>query len=226
MVVWLLQPILGTDVPLTLFVLAVAASAWIGGVGPGLFATLASVVAAHFLSVKPHALVPITAAGYSLRLLLFAITGIAISVISETRRRAAARATDAAAQAEERGAELVQSQARFRRIVETAQEGIWHVDAAGTTVYANQHLADMLGFRTEELLGRSAFDLIPEEDVPRARAAWSRRTAGAQERTEFRFRRKDGGTRVAPRRRQPAHRRRRLRGRIRDAHGRHGSAAQ
>jgi PAS domain S-box-containing protein len=193
LVVWLLQPILGTDVPLTLFVLGVAASASLGGVGPGLFATLASVVAAHFLSVKPHAVVPITAAGYSLRLLLFAITGIAISVISETRRRAAARATDAAAQAEERGAELVQSQAQFRRIVETAQEGIWHVDAAATTVYANQHLADMLGFRTEELLGRSAFDLIPEEDVPRARAAWSRRTAGAQERTEFRFRRKDGG---------------------------------
>jgi PAS domain S-box-containing protein len=193
LLVWLLQPILGTDVPLTLFVLAVAASAWIGGVGPGLFATLASVVAAHVLSVKPHALVPITAAGYSLRLLLFAITGIAISVISETRRRAAARAIDAAARAERKGAELVQSQARFRRIVETAQEGIWHVDASGTTVYANQHLADMLGFQTEELVGRSAFELIPEEDVARARAAWSRRLGGEQERTEFRFRRKDGG---------------------------------
>jgi len=90
MVVWLLQPILGTDVPLTLFVLAAAASAWIGGGGPGLFATLASVVAAHLLSVNPHAVVPITPAGYSLRLLLFAITGITISVISETRRRAAA----------------------------------------------------------------------------------------------------------------------------------------
>ena len=191
--IWLLQPILGTDVPLTLFVLAVAASAWIGGVGPGLFATLASVVAAHVLSVKPHAVVPITAAGYSLRILLFAITGIAISVISETRRRAAARASDAAAQAERKGAELVQSQARFRRIVETAQEGIWHVDAAGTTVYANQHLADMLGFQTGELVGRSAFDLIPEEDVARARAAWARRMGGEQGRSEFRFRRKDGG---------------------------------
>src|SRR6185503_18833663 len=76
LVVWLLQPVLGTDVPLTLFVLAVAASAWIGGVGPGLFATLASVVAAHLLSVKPHAQMPITAVGYSLRLLLFAVTGI------------------------------------------------------------------------------------------------------------------------------------------------------
>jgi len=193
LVIWLLQPILGTDVPLTLFVLAVAASAWIGGVGPGLFATLASVVAAHFLSVKPHALVPITAVGYSLRLLLFALTGIAISVISETRHRAAARASDAAAEAEERQAELAQSQARFQRIVETAQEGIWQVDAEGKTVYANQRLADMLGFPTEELVGRNPFDLLPEEDVPLARAAWERRKSGTQEQTEFRVRRKDGG---------------------------------
>ena len=192
LVVWLLQPILGTDVPLTLFVLAAAASAWIGGGGPGLFATLASVVAAHLLSVKPHAVVPITPAGYSLRLLLFAITGITISVISETRRRAAARASDAAAQAERRGAELIRSQVQFRRIVETAQEGIWHIDAEGKTVYANQHLSDMLGYGPDELHGRSAFDLVPQEDMARAHAAWSRRMGGAPERTEFRFRRKDG----------------------------------
>jgi PAS domain S-box-containing protein len=190
--VWLLQPILGSDVPLTLFVLAVAASAWIGGAGAGLLATLGSVAAAHLLSVKPHAIVPITAAGYSLRLLLFAITGITISVISETRRRAAARALDSAAQAERRGAELVQSQAQFRRIVETAQEGIWHIDAEGKTIYANQHLSDMLGYGPDELRGRSAFELVPQEDMARAHDAWSRRAGGATERAEFRFRRKDG----------------------------------
>ena len=42
----------------------------------------------------------------------------------------------------------------------------------------------MLGFHTEELVGRNPFDLIPEEDVPLARAAWSRRQAGTQEQTE------------------------------------------
>ena len=192
LVVWRLQPVLGTDVPLTLFVLAVAGSSWLGGVGPGLVATLLSLVAAEGLSLKPHAVVPITPTGDSLRLLLFAIAGIVISVINETRRRAATRASDAAAQAEKRGSELVRSQARFRRIVETAQEGIWHIDAAGNTVYANQHLADMLGYGTEDLLGRSAFDFVPEEDLARAREAWSRHTAGKQDRTEFRFRHKDG----------------------------------
>jgi PAS domain S-box-containing protein len=192
LMVWLLQPILGSDVPLTLFVLAVAASAWAGGFGPGLFATLVSVASAHFLAVRPHGLAPVTPAGYSLRLLLFAITGIAICLITETRRRAAMRASEAAAQAEERREELAKSQAQFRRIVETAQEGIWHIDAEGKTVYANQHLSDMLGYGPDELRGRSAFDLVPQEDMARAHAAWSRRLGGAPERTEFRFRRKDG----------------------------------
>ena len=152
LVVWLLQPVLGTDVPLTLFVLAQA----LGKLDDAVDHLQRAVErndalgAAHILSVKPHALVPITPVGYSLRLLLFAIVGIAITAINETRRRAAARASGAAAQSEQRGMELVESQARFRRIVETAQEGIWHIDAAGNTVYANQHLGDMLGYPTED----------------------------------------------------------------------------
>ena len=52
--IWLLEPVLGTNVPLTFFVLAVAASAWIGGVGPGLFATVISLVAAYLLTVNPN----------------------------------------------------------------------------------------------------------------------------------------------------------------------------
>jgi PAS domain S-box-containing protein len=191
-VCWLLQPILGTDVPLSLFVLAVAASAWIGGVGPGLFATLVSIAVAHVLSVRPHGNLPITHAGYGLRLALFAVVGCAVTFINEKRRRAALRAEDATEQAASRREELIESQARFRRIVETAQEGIWHVDAGGRTVYANQHLADMLGYRPEELMGGTAFDLIPEEDLPRAREAWARRRDGRSEPDEFRFLRKDG----------------------------------
>jgi PAS domain S-box-containing protein len=185
-------PLVGNSVPMTLFVLAVTASAWIGGGGPGLLATLVSLVVAHLLSLKPDAVLPITPASYAVRLSLFALAGCAISVISEKRRRAAARAQDAVEEAERRSEELTQSQARFRRIVETAQEGIWHIDGEGNTVYANQHLADMLGYLPEELVGRSAFDLVPEEELTRAREAWTRRSDGTAERIEFRFRHKDG----------------------------------
>src|SRR4029077_10626180 len=87
--IWLLEPVLGNSVPLTVFLLAVTASAWIGGGGPGVFATLVSLVAAYLLSVNPNTPVPITPAGYSLRLVLFGTAGMAISLINETRRRAA-----------------------------------------------------------------------------------------------------------------------------------------
>ena len=89
---WLLRGWLGAQIPLTLFVLAVAGAAWIGGLGPGLLATLAALVVANAISLQPDETIPITAAGYSMRLALFAAAGIAVSVISENRRRATARA--------------------------------------------------------------------------------------------------------------------------------------
>jgi len=189
---WLLQPILGSGTPLTLFVLAVAASSWIGGTGPGLFATLLSLGITQFLIVNPHGNVPVTPLGYVGRLVLFALVCCAVTFMDDRRRRASFHAADAIAQAERRRAELVESQMRFRRIVETAQEGIWQIDAEARTVYANQHLADMLGYAPEELLGRSAADLVPEEDLARVREAWPRRRGGRSEPDELRFRHKDG----------------------------------
>jgi PAS domain S-box-containing protein len=188
----LLAPLIGNSVPVTVFVLAVTLSAWLGGIGPGLLATVVSLVVAQYLSLKPDSVLPVTRASYAVRLGLFGLVGTAISVISETRRRAGVRAADAVAQAEKRTEELGQSQARFQRIVETAQEGIWQVDGEGRTVYANRHLADMLGYGTEELLGRSAFDLVPEDELAGAREAWTRRVAGTSERIEFRLRHKGG----------------------------------
>jgi PAS domain S-box-containing protein len=188
----LLAPFLGQGVPVTVFVLAVTLSAWLGGVGPGLLATAASLLVVHSLSLKPDTVLPITRSGYAVRLGLFALVGTAISVISETRRRAAARAAAALAQAEQGREELGQSRAEFQRIVETAQEGIWQIDGEGRTVYANRHLADMLGYRTEDLIGGDAFDLVPEDEQARAREAWTRRTEGGAERVDFRFRHKGG----------------------------------
>ena len=40
---------------------------------------------------------------------------------------------------------LRESEERYRRIVETAQEGIWQVDATGQTTYINKRMADLLG---------------------------------------------------------------------------------
>jgi PAS domain-containing protein len=55
--------------------------------------------------------------------------------------------------------ELQASEQRYRLIVETAEEGIWLLDADGRTTFANEKLAQILGRTREELLGQhpSAF---------------------------------------------------------------------
>src|SRR5438034_555396 len=50
---------------------------------------------------------------------------------------------------------LKESEQRISKIIETAQEAIWMVDEQANTTYVNQHLAEMLGYATEELVGRS-----------------------------------------------------------------------
>ncbi|WCJ59021.1 PAS domain S-box protein [Fontisphaera persica] len=63
---------------------------------------------------------------------------------------------------------LRQSEERFRRMVETAHEGIWVVDADERTVFVNRHMAEMLGYAPEQMLGRpvKSFLRAPDHDFP------------------------------------------------------------
>ncbi len=73
------------------------------------------------------------------------------------------------------------SEARYRLLAETAQEGIWAVDTAGYTMYANQKLAELLGYPLESLYEIRDFDLA--DDLARAeftRRALSRQARGAE----------------------------------------------
>ena len=86
------------------------------------------------------------------------------------------------------------SEERFRRIVETAEEGIWMIDAENRTTVANKKMADMLGYTQEEMMGMSLFDLMEEEERALAAHNVERRRAGISEQHEFKFRRKDGSS--------------------------------
>ena len=91
-----------------------------------------------------------------------------------------------------RTAELSESEERYRRIVETAQEGIWVLDADGRTTYANRRMTEMLGCVEDELLDRSVFDFVQKDDRKEKARHLERRSQGAREEYEFRFQRKDG----------------------------------
>jgi PAS domain S-box-containing protein len=89
-------------------------------------------------------------------------------------------------------AALRESEEKYRRIVETAQEGIVIGSREGKLLFANQKMADMLGYTRDELVGRNGLELLEEgqqADVFQARDELER---GRVVSREYKFRRKDG----------------------------------
>jgi PAS domain S-box-containing protein len=61
---------------------------------------------------------------------------------------------------------LRESEEKFRSIVETTKDWIWHIDPQGRILYANPAVENILGYRPEELLGTSVLDCIhPDEQL-------------------------------------------------------------
>ena len=87
---------------------------------------------------------------------------------------------------------LGESEEQYRRIVETAQEGIWVIDADSNTQFVNEKMAEMLGYTVEEMDGAPLLAFIDEAGKPIAGRKLERRRHGIKETHEFKFRRKDG----------------------------------
>ncbi len=87
---------------------------------------------------------------------------------------------------------LRRSEARLREILDTAREGVWVIDVEGCTTFANPRMAELLGCRIEQLVGRSFFDFVDPDTRVSAEQNLESRRAGIAERHEFRFRRLDG----------------------------------
>src|SRR5262249_42276485 len=89
-------------------------------------------------------------------------------------------------------AALQASERRYRRIVDTASEGIWTVDPEFRIDYVNARLVQMLGCAGSDIVGRSPLEFMFAEDLDGTRAQVEARLAEEHSETEFRLRRKDG----------------------------------
>ncbi len=66
---------------------------------------------------------------------------------------------------EDKQAEILRraSEKKYQQIVERAPEGIWIIDPENRTTFANPRLAQMLGWREEEMPGKSLFDFLDDD---------------------------------------------------------------
>ncbi|MEY4883577.1 MAG: hypothetical protein RIS34_1431, partial [Pseudomonadota bacterium] len=88
--------------------------------------------------------------------------------------------------------ELSESEERYRRIVQTAEEGIWSIDAQAKTSFVNPKMAQMLGYTPDDMLGRALTDFMDDEGRTIAERNIERRRQGITEQHDFKFLRKDG----------------------------------
>src|SRR6202171_475716 len=84
------------------------------------------------------------------------------------------------------------SEDRYRRIVETAYEGIWVIDAQNITTFVNPRMAEMLGWTIEEMMGRSVMDFLDADARATFNANSGDRLEGNSRQREVRYTRKDG----------------------------------
>ena len=182
---WWLAPLLGDTPPvrLLLVVVVMARRGW-GGL-PGLFATVLGLLAIVAANDSPGDLPSLTN-----RLLRFGSLGLLITGlfkgIHAFRHRAMVKEQD-----------LRRSERRYRRLVETAGEGIWAFEPDGSTSYANPRMGEMLGVPAGELTGRASEFLVEAA----TRATSGRISPAGQPRSSAaaRFSTRRSVTRLSPR---------------------------
>lgn len=160
-----------------LFYPAVAVAAIVGGLWPGMLATVVAALLAWYWVLPPpgvfHALSAQEAAGT----VAFVGMGVLVSALAESlqraRRRAAVRHRDAA-------------------LLSASLDGIWVVDATGRIRDVNPVICEMTGYAREELLARRVGEIRVDAYPGQAAEQLARIRDRGSDRFEARLRRKDG----------------------------------
>lgn len=81
---------------------------------------------------------------------------------------------------------------KFPNLIENLQEGLWVLDKNENTIYVNKQMADMLGYKSEEMLGKKVFAFMDKQGIRICKQKLKSRKQGKKEQHEFEFIHKDG----------------------------------
>lgn len=62
---------------------------------------------------------------------------------------------------------LLESEAKFRALVETTSDWIWEIDEQTVYTYTSPQVVGLLGYSTAEIIGKTPFDLMPPDEAAR-----------------------------------------------------------
>src|SRR3954454_13235222 len=169
----------GAAATYSFFLGAVMLSSWIGGLGPGIVATVLGTLAADYFVIEPIHSLTFDASRLVQLSAFIAIAGL-ISSLNGSRRRAVDALATERAQLEtrvaERTAELLstndilrteidgrtRSERNFRGLIDAAPDAIIVIDDRGRMVKVNDQTERMFGYSRDSLLGQDVEMIVPQ----------------------------------------------------------------
>ena len=159
---FLLQPILHSAALLILPIVAVTLSAFYGGLGPGLLATLLSMAFAWILFIQQEVGARPLLADMVAGLIVFATTGVLVSILGKLIQHGKKYSESLLTELQHRNDELRLSELTNRALLEASAQGVVAVDSDGQIKIANEYLHKMFGYEPHELIGKSVAVLMDE----------------------------------------------------------------
>jgi PAS domain S-box-containing protein len=157
------------DAPMLLLMPAVFIAAHVGGLGPGLLATVLSVLAGGYLILDP------SVAADQARIILFGLIGVLISLLSEKALRLQRQQRAVLAEREAGEQSLRESQESMQTVFDGTYDAIVIHTADGRILDVNETFLRMHGMTREQALRLSIADLSsPSESMDVALSIWAR----------------------------------------------------
>lgn len=86
---------------------------------------------------------------------------------------------------------LQESEMRYSQLLNTLQEGVWAINKDSITTYVNPKMSEMLGYKTDEMIGMSLFAFMDKKGQEITNEKLKHRKSGIKEQYEIEYIRKD-----------------------------------
>ena len=87
---------------------------------------------------------------------------------------------------------LIESERKYRQILETAQEGIWIIDKNHKTTFVNDKMCKILEYTQKEMIGKEIYSFMDEEGHQIAAKLMKRKKEDKSDKREFKYISKSG----------------------------------